>query len=202
MFHGALMVVAEGFDQIGVRQEPQLNDSRPRFPVGFRIVDRDRQIHVAEILPMEPILIGDLIQEYNDLSADGFRVLAVASKSVDKRAAYSKADESGLILKGYIAFLDPPKETAAKAITALQNNGVAVKVLTGDNDLVTRKVCKEVGLDAHVAVRAAFHARHAAAVNPIHSGAKALKNRVVGCFRSHLKSRAYLDQNFHCGRRG
>ncbi len=101
----------------------------------------------GEILPMEPILTGDLIQEYNDLSADGFRVLAVASRTLDKRAAYSKADESELILKGYIAFLDPPKETAGKAIAALQNNGVRVKVLTGDNDLVTRKVCKDVGLD-------------------------------------------------------
>ncbi len=60
---------------------------------------------------------------------------------------YSKADESELILKGYIAFLDPPKESADKAIAALQNNGVRVKVLTGDNDLVTRKVCKDVGLD-------------------------------------------------------
>jgi Mg2+-importing ATPase len=100
-----------------------------------------------EILPMEPILIGDLIQEYNDLSADGFRVLAVASRKLDKRAAYSKVDESNLILKGYIAFLDPPKETAHTAIAALQQNGIVVKVLTGDNDLVTRKVCSEVGLE-------------------------------------------------------
>jgi Mg2+-importing ATPase len=104
----------------------------------------------GEILPMEPILTGDLIQEYNDLSADGFRVLAVASKKVDKRAAYAKADESELTLKGYIAFLDPPKETAGTAIAALQHNGVTVKVLTGDNDLVTRKVCKDVGLDTGV----------------------------------------------------
>ncbi len=101
----------------------------------------------GETLPMEPILIGDLIQEYNDLSADGFRVLAVAYRNLDKRAAYSKADETELILKGYIAFLDPPKDTAGQAIAALQHNGVAVKVLTGDNDLVTRKVCKDVGLD-------------------------------------------------------
>jgi Mg2+-importing ATPase len=96
---------------------------------------------------MEPILIGDLIQEYNDLSSDGFRVLAVAYRKLDKRAAYSKADETNLILKGYIAFLDPPKETASKAIAALQQHGVVVKVLTGDNDLVTRKVCCEVGLE-------------------------------------------------------
>ncbi|MGO8698766.1 MAG: magnesium-translocating P-type ATPase [Limisphaerales bacterium] len=101
----------------------------------------------GEVLPMEPILIGDLIQEYNDLSSDGFRVLAVASRRLEKRPAYSKADESELILKGYIAFLDPPKETVNEAIAALRNNGVTVKVLTGDNDLVTRKVCKDVGLD-------------------------------------------------------
>jgi P-type Mg2+ transporter len=100
----------------------------------------------GENFPMEPILMGDLVQEYNDLSADGFRVLAVASKKVDKRAAYSKADEAELTLKGYIAFLDPPKETAHTAIAALQQHGVVVKVLTGDNDLVTRKVCAEVGL--------------------------------------------------------
>jgi Mg2+-importing ATPase len=66
---------------------------------------------------------------------------------LDKRNAYSKADECDLILKGYIAFLDPPKETARKAIAALQQHGVVVKVLTGDNDLVTRKVCHEVGLE-------------------------------------------------------
>jgi len=101
----------------------------------------------GEYFPMEPILTGDLIQEYNDLSADGFRVLAVAGKKLDKRNAYSKADEADLILKGYIAFLDPPKETAGKAIAALQQHGVVVKVLTGDNDLVTRKVCNEVGLE-------------------------------------------------------
>ena len=100
----------------------------------------------GEFFPMEPILMGDLVQEYNDLSADGFRVLAVASKKVDKRAAYSKADEADLILKGYIAFLDPPKETATRAIAALQQHGIVVKVLTGDNDLVTRKVCGDVGL--------------------------------------------------------
>jgi P-type Mg2+ transporter len=100
----------------------------------------------GEIFPMEPILVGDLIEQVNDLSEDGFRVLAVATKKVDKRTAYSKADESELVLTGYLAFLDPPKDTAAKAITALRQHGISVKVLTGDNDLVTRKVCSEVGI--------------------------------------------------------
>jgi Mg2+-importing ATPase len=102
----------------------------------------------GDIYPMEPILVGDLIEQVNDLSEDGFRVLAVATKKVDKKAAYSKADETELVLTGYLAFLDPPKDTAAKAITALRQHGVAVKVLTGDNDLVTRKVCTEVGINA------------------------------------------------------
>jgi P-type Mg2+ transporter len=100
----------------------------------------------GEIYPMEPILVGDLMNQYQELSMDGFRVLAVAYKHLETRPAYSKDDESELILKGYVAFLDPPKETAPMAIEALRKIGVTVKVLTGDNDLVTRKVCKEVGL--------------------------------------------------------
>jgi Mg2+-importing ATPase len=102
----------------------------------------------GEIRPMESILVGDLMEQYQELSMDGFRVLAVAYKHLQTSTTYSKEDESELILKGYIAFLDPPKETAEKAIAALKKIGVAVKVLTGDNDLVTRKVCKEVGLAA------------------------------------------------------
>ena len=102
----------------------------------------------GEIFSMEPILVGDLLEELNELNSDGFRVLAVANKKVEKRAAYSKADEDDLVLTGYLAFLDPPKETAAKAISRLNQHGVTVKVLTGDNDLVTRKICTEVGLNA------------------------------------------------------
>jgi Mg2+-importing ATPase len=102
----------------------------------------------GEIFPMEPILVGNLIEQVNDLSEDGFRALAIATKKVDKRAAYSKADESELVLTGYLAFLDPPKDTAAKAITVLRQQGITVKVLTGDNDLITRKVCGEVGIHA------------------------------------------------------
>jgi Mg2+-importing ATPase len=102
----------------------------------------------GEIFPMDPIFVGDLIEQVNDLSEDGFRVLAVATKKLDKRSTYSKADESELVLTGYLAFLDPPKDTARKAIEVLRQHGVTVKVLTGDNDLVTRKVCSEVGIQA------------------------------------------------------
>ncbi|HKF45514.1 MAG TPA: magnesium-translocating P-type ATPase [Thermoanaerobaculia bacterium] len=102
----------------------------------------------GEIYPMDPVLMADLTEEYQELSADGFRVLAVAYKELERRPAYTKDDEAGMTLKGYIAFLDPPKETATAAVEALQKHGVTVKVLTGDNDLVTRKVCREVGLNA------------------------------------------------------
>jgi Mg2+-importing ATPase len=82
-----------------------------------------------------------------DLNEEGLRVVAVAAKemSADKHT-YGVADESTLTLVGYIAFLDPPKESTAPAIDALQRHGVRVKVLTGDNDKVTAKVCREVGL--------------------------------------------------------
>jgi len=100
----------------------------------------------GEVLPMDPVLIQDLRDEYQRLSSDGFRVLAVAYKELERRAAYSKEDEKDLVLRGYVAFLDPPKESAGPAIAALQKHGVAVKILTGDNDLVSKKVCHDVGL--------------------------------------------------------
>ncbi|MCK7467696.1 MAG: HAD family hydrolase [Desulfosudis oleivorans] len=82
-----------------------------------------------------------------DLSKNGFRVLAIAYKTltVDVKE-YSIKDESELILLGYIAFLDPPKETASQAIKMLNDYGVNVKILTGDNDEVTVKIAKDVGL--------------------------------------------------------
>jgi Mg2+-importing ATPase len=102
----------------------------------------------GKVSPMEPQLVGGLMEQYQQLSADGFRVLAVAHKHLAVDEFISKEDECDLILKGYVAFLDPPKDSAAKAIKALGKHGVTVKVLTGDNDLVTRKVCQQVGLDA------------------------------------------------------
>ena len=81
------------------------------------------------------------------LNADGLRVVAVAYKQIVRpKARYSVADESGLTLLGFIAFLDPPKESVGAALTSLKELGVAVKILTGDNEIVTRKICRDVGL--------------------------------------------------------
>jgi P-type Mg2+ transporter len=83
------------------------------------------------------------------LNADGFRVIAVAVKELPAaQTTCGRGDESDLLLVGYIAFLDPPKESASRAIAALCAHGVAVKVLTGDNEAVTRKICRDVGLAA------------------------------------------------------
>jgi P-type Mg2+ transporter len=87
------------------------------------------------------------------LNEDGLRVLVVAiRREPPSGRAYSLADEVGLTAIGCLAFLDPPKDSAATAIAALRRHGVAVKVITGDNEAVTRKICREVGLEvAHSA---------------------------------------------------
>ena len=80
----------------------------------------------GEIFPMEPQLVGKLTEQYQQLSADGFRVLAVAHKHLAENNFTSKKEECDLILKGYVAFLDPPKDSAAKAIDALEKHGVTL----------------------------------------------------------------------------
>jgi len=102
--------------------------------------------HGGEQLPMESVLIDDLRLEYEKLSADGFRVLAVAYRDFEPQETYSKADETDLVLRGYVAFFDPPKDSARPAIEALHQHGVEIKVLTGDNEAVSKKICRDVGI--------------------------------------------------------
>ncbi|WP_442896576.1 magnesium-translocating P-type ATPase [Enterococcus sp. 5H] len=89
----------------------------------------------------------EILKTVENLNEDGLRVLAVSQKTnpatVDE---FSVSDENEMVLIGYLAFLDPPKETTKAALEALKNHGVGVKVLTGDNALVTKSVCKQVGL--------------------------------------------------------
>jgi Mg2+-importing ATPase len=97
--------------------------------------------------PAEPAFLDDLREECDALGEQGFRVLAVAAKEVPPQAAYSKDDERDLVLVGYTAFLDPPKDSAGPSLAALRESGVRVKILTGDNELVTRTICKHVKLE-------------------------------------------------------
>ncbi|VVE24250.1 magnesium-translocating P-type ATPase [Pandoraea nosoerga] len=107
----------------------------------------NRVQHGANVEPLTPDVLARLRRVTADLNAEGLRVVAVATRHLPPvRERYSVADERELVLVGYIAFLDPPKESTAPALQALAACGVDVKVLTGDNDLVTVKVCREVGL--------------------------------------------------------
>jgi Mg2+-importing ATPase len=104
----------------------------------------------GQLHPIEPILLADLREEYDTLSDDGFRVLAIAYRDWEKKERFTKDDERDLVLKGYVAFLDPPKDSASEALVALQRHGVAVKVLTGDNELVSRNICRQVGIPTDI----------------------------------------------------
>lgn len=96
---------------------------------------------------INPVIISQLEKEYYALSSDGFRVLAVAYKNLPEKAAYEKEDEKDLIILGFIAFLDPPKKTVTETLRTLENYGIAIKVITGDNELVTKKIAQEINLE-------------------------------------------------------
>ncbi|KRJ32740.1 magnesium-translocating P-type ATPase [Acinetobacter baumannii] len=100
---------------------------------------------VEPLTKQREVAIEALTQRYN---RDGLRVVAVAYREFKNyQENYSVVDESDLILIGYITFLDPPKESAKEAVQSLHAHGVTVKVLTGDNEFVTQKVCREIGLN-------------------------------------------------------
>jgi Mg2+-importing ATPase len=101
----------------------------------------------GKVEPISDEIKDEILSTVNRLNEDGMRTIAVAHKhDVQPGELFSVKDEKDMILIGYLAFLDPPKETVAAAIKALNEHGVAVKILTGDNDRVTRCVCKQVGL--------------------------------------------------------
>lgn len=89
----------------------------------------------------------ELQKRFEELSSRGFRVVAVASKEVGAKKDYSPADEAGLTFNGFLSFLDPPKGSAIHALKSFKKLGVELKLLTGDNELVAKEVCREVGLE-------------------------------------------------------
>ncbi len=104
----------------------------------------------GEYLPLDENRKQALIELAHNYNKDGFRVLAVGVKEISgsqTKTQYSVQDEKALAIRGFLTFLDPPKESAYEAISALNEHGVGVKVLTGDNEIITIKVCREVGLE-------------------------------------------------------
>jgi Mg2+-importing ATPase len=89
-----------------------------------------------------------VLELYQSLSSQGYRVLALAMGEVDAdKKVYEKEDEVDLELIGYVAFLDPPKKDVKRVLSELENAGIAIKIITGDNELVTKKICEEIGLE-------------------------------------------------------
>jgi P-type Mg2+ transporter len=100
----------------------------------------------GKVILLDPDTRHRCRQTFDDLSGQGFRVLAVAYRDVDSHAAFTTADEHSLILAGYLAFADPASPDAAESLAAMKRDGVEVKILTGDNELVARHICEQVGL--------------------------------------------------------
>ena len=99
----------------------------------------------GEVLPLSDEIREYILKKVSALNDDGMRVIAVAQKTNPSPVgAFSVADESDMVLMGYLAFLDPPKESTERALKALHEHGVGVKILTGDNDKVTRCVCRQL----------------------------------------------------------
>ncbi|PWE41986.1 magnesium-translocating P-type ATPase [Pseudomonas prosekii] len=104
--------------------------------------------HGADDEPLTDEVLAQIRAVTASFNEEGLRVVAVAARQTPKeQTVYSVADEQQMTLIGYVAFLDPPKESTAPALRALAEHGIAVKVLTGDNELVTAKICREVGLE-------------------------------------------------------
>lgn len=99
-------------------------------------------------LPLAASQVTACLDKFHELSSQGYRVLAVAYRDIESRDAYSAEDESSLVLAGYLAFADPPRPDTAKTVAALRQDGVQLKIVTGDNELVTRHICEQVGIDA------------------------------------------------------
>jgi len=109
-----------------------------------------------EVYPLIPMIRADLFEEVERLNRDGFRVLGIAYREFPRgKRTFAAADEWEMILLGYIAFFDPPKASAGEALGLLNQAGVRVKVLTGDNYLVTQKVCRDVDLSTDLIVTGA-----------------------------------------------
>lgn len=149
--------------------------------------------------------LGKVVEDLND---DGFRVIAVAYRALSATEhAFGTIDEADLVLVGYIAFLDPPKDSAAEAVRALGHYGIGVKVLTGDNDAVTRSVCRHVGLAAErvllgsqiEAMSDAVLAASAEAVTIFAKLAPQQKARVIRALQSRGHVVGYLGDGINDG---
>ena len=155
--------------------------------------------------PLDDAVRANFVKMYQDLNTQGYRVLALAYRSVPEEAKYSKADEQAMILLGFLTFADPPKPDAAQVLQALKADGVQVKILTGDNELVTRHVCERVGLETsrivvgseldHITDEAL--AKVVEEVNVFARVAPAQKNRILLALKSRKHVVGYMGDGIN-----
>ena len=146
------------------------------------------------------------IDTYHDLSKDGYRVLAVATKKLPQlQKAYTIADEKEMIASGFIAFLDPPKAGVRESIDALEVMGIEMKVITGDNEFVTQKICKDAdikvqglllghdieGMDDEELYQKAIKTTIFARFSPIQ------KNKIISILRMHGRVVGYMGDGIN-----
>jgi Mg2+-importing ATPase len=162
----------------------------------------------GKIVPLSPELTSQMSAVRNEMNEKGLRVLAVAYKEISLEHAnyqYRIPDETDLILAGFIAFLDPPKESTAEALAALQQRGVTVKILTGDNELVTRRICQWVDLEidrvlsgSEVESMDDLELRQAVVTTTVFAKLSPLqKARVISAFKSAGNTVGYLGDGIN-----
>ncbi len=155
--------------------------------------------------PMDSDAMERCKKTYQELSSAGYRVLAVAYRDAEVQSAYRAQDERDLTLVGFLAFIDPPLEGVVEVVNSLKRDGVTLKILTGDNELVTRHICEQVGLEvgdivmgddiqrmsdtalAHVAENSAVFAR----VSP------AQKNRILIALKNRQHVVGYIGDGIN-----
>ena len=160
----------------------------------------------GQVIALTDAVRARVLRKADELNADGMRVIAVAQKLNPAPAGqFSTADETGMTLIGFLAFLDPPKETTRDAIRALQEHGVQVKILTGDNEKVTCAICRQVGLNAEKmllgadidAMDDAALAKAAEAITVFAKLSPAQKARVVTALRQQGHSVGYMGDGIN-----
>jgi Mg2+-importing ATPase len=157
--------------------------------------------HDGVVSPITPERRKGVLQLTRDLNADGLRVIAVGYRKLrDDKKDYRPEDENNLILSGYIGFLDPPKPSARQALRQLASYGIETKIITGDNEIVTQKICRDVGfevkgvllgaeiqkLDDLQLAKAAVVANIFAKVDPLQ------KARIIAVLRSSGRTVGYM----------
>ncbi len=166
-FENPLDTAVEAFKQIDISQYKKIDEIPFDFErkreaiVAHHMADR-RRVLVVKGAPEEIFkistayaqtstrltshVLGRLQQTYDALSHDGFRVIAVASKEIDTEKHYQPSDEAGLTFQGFLAFLDPAKESVGETLKRMQAMGIGVKIITGDNLYVTQKIAHDISL--------------------------------------------------------